>query len=404
MSKTYKSEIGPFKIPNGSEGTNVPENFSIPPCGIEDVDKALFDFFNEHVGFSVSVSGKAQKVAVVFASGERFATVKKRIPIRDKNGALILPIIAIRRTSIEQTDDVRGALRSTGELVISKRLAPEDREYQNIINKRRIANQANISSRANFQDPDTEPLVGGLPGKITSRRLENITPGDVGISIDEKPSKNIFEIITIPFPQYFISKFEIVIWTEHIQHMNEILEQLMTSYDDIGTVQANIAKLQTPKGYWFVAEFEKTITPDDNATNFADENRLIKHVINCSVKGYIVASAAPGLPGPFRRFVSAPNIVFESKAMETDISRHIDSPVMTSDVDKFVLHDVDIQDIHGNQQQRRGISDVRTVAFDIDPITGKKSTKYTSVPVKGLRAGERILRPARIEDLQVDVV
>jgi hypothetical protein len=35
----------PFGVPSGYDGANVPSGFSLPPVGIEDVDKAMFDFF-----------------------------------------------------------------------------------------------------------------------------------------------------------------------------------------------------------------------------------------------------------------------------------------------------------------------------------------------------------------------
>ena len=42
------------KLPDGLEGQNVPDNFFIPSCGIEDVDLALFDLFDKKVKFTVS--------------------------------------------------------------------------------------------------------------------------------------------------------------------------------------------------------------------------------------------------------------------------------------------------------------------------------------------------------------
>ena len=34
------------KIKTGYEGTNVPDDFSIPPVGIEDIDRAIFTLFD----------------------------------------------------------------------------------------------------------------------------------------------------------------------------------------------------------------------------------------------------------------------------------------------------------------------------------------------------------------------
>jgi len=48
MSTRWK--INPFKtiggLHTGIEGIDIPEDFDLPPCGIEDVDRAMFKLFN----------------------------------------------------------------------------------------------------------------------------------------------------------------------------------------------------------------------------------------------------------------------------------------------------------------------------------------------------------------------
>ena len=92
----YKDQAIPPKF----DGENIPDDFSIPPCGIEDMDKALFNLFNDRIHFTIEVDNKPKKVPVVFATGERFALTKRPLPIRDRNNALILPIVSIRRKNI----------------------------------------------------------------------------------------------------------------------------------------------------------------------------------------------------------------------------------------------------------------------------------------------------------------
>ena len=49
----------------------------------------------------MTYGGKSSKVPVVFAAGERFALTRRKSPIRDKNNALILPIVSIMRTGMD---------------------------------------------------------------------------------------------------------------------------------------------------------------------------------------------------------------------------------------------------------------------------------------------------------------
>jgi hypothetical protein len=83
-------------LKKGYEGFNVPDDFKIPPCGIEDVDRAVFELFDKRLAFEVKVNEQTTKVPVVFAAGERFALTKRLKPIRDKNNALVLPLIALK--------------------------------------------------------------------------------------------------------------------------------------------------------------------------------------------------------------------------------------------------------------------------------------------------------------------
>ena len=87
-------------VSNPWEGTNIPEDFYIPPCGIEDIDRALFYLFDRRLAFSIDANNVPKKVPVVFSTGERFALNRREPPIRDRNNALILPIIAVKRNSI----------------------------------------------------------------------------------------------------------------------------------------------------------------------------------------------------------------------------------------------------------------------------------------------------------------
>ena len=46
-TRNFKNN-GIFNDSLGAENYSVPEDFDIPPCGIEDVDRAVFNLFNQH--------------------------------------------------------------------------------------------------------------------------------------------------------------------------------------------------------------------------------------------------------------------------------------------------------------------------------------------------------------------
>ena len=128
------------QIPTGYDTQgNDPSTFYIPSCGIEDVDTAMVNLFDNEIkfkpyqqattGFQKEISLK--KPFVIFATGERFALAKRLKPFRDRNGVLLLPAISIRRTGIEQQN---GDL-FPGELTIKRRFDESDVSYQQLINR-----------------------------------------------------------------------------------------------------------------------------------------------------------------------------------------------------------------------------------------------------------------------------
>ena len=69
-------------------------------------------------------TGESKRLPVIFASGERFAILSKQSPMRDKNGALILPIMSISRSGVEfETTKGPGVSDRYPETVIKRRIS-----------------------------------------------------------------------------------------------------------------------------------------------------------------------------------------------------------------------------------------------------------------------------------------
>ena len=86
MSTRWK--VSPFKtiggLQTGLEGIDIPEDFDLPPCGIEDVDRAMFKLFNEDLPFYYEMDGDMKRIPCVFAGGERAMILRRKQPIRDR--------------------------------------------------------------------------------------------------------------------------------------------------------------------------------------------------------------------------------------------------------------------------------------------------------------------------------
>jgi hypothetical protein len=284
-------------------------DLTIPPVGIEDVDTSIFKLFEKEILLQVSGENSSpKKVPVIFAAGEKWALLKKKRALRDRNNSLILPLVTIARNSVSQDmgEDItgRGINQQTGEIVIRRRLDKSDRGYQNLINRYLLRNQKNVATNPSLEHVQGQILTDKQVGedKDTSAAIDGAWLADI-------KHKNIYETIVIPTPQFCTVNYEITMWTQYTQHMNQLLEQVISSF----LPQGNAWKLDTPKGYWFIATVDNnSYDPENNVDNMYQEERIIKYKFSVNVKAYIFASQHPGIGVPIKRYVSSPIITFDT--------------------------------------------------------------------------------------------
>lgn len=368
-------------LDSGYEGDATSIDFSIPGCGIEDADIAVFNLFDKDIGFTDrSVASANKQVAikkpfVIFATGERFALTKRLRPPRDKNSVLMLPAITIRRTGFTQTtEDIggRGINQFTGTLQIKRKLAKtEDTDYQNLINRMAFKNlDPNMAST-----PDS-PHRGELQEDIDIVNGGLLTP---------KLNNNMFEIITIPQPQYFTTTYEVVFWTNYTQHMNYLIESYVSSF----LPQIRGHKLNTEKGYWFMCYTEDTFSSQENFDDFSEASRVIRYSFNLNVKGYILAPNHETNMVPVRKWISSPIIKFESMPSDDIIpAEHYDRILPGKKEDRFTLSD--LQKDPKTSQAKTTNQKLLARKRVIDPKTGKPVLRTVSILESNQKKGETV--------------
>jgi len=381
------------KIDTGYEGS-VPEDFNIPSVGIVDIDRSVFQLFDKRLSFQVEVNSQAKKVPVVFAAGERFALARRRHPIRDRNNAIVLPIISIKRGAIDHSPSQGGygtaiSFRKQQSYVIKRRLSEKDRDFQNIVNKLRIKNQKNVASRKHFQKDTIFPGNDARAGTVATRRqTDNLSFLDdpTGDLLRSDLGQNIFEIITVPYPKFITISYEIVFWTQYMTQMNQLIESMMAQFDG----QGHEFFLETVKGYQFVGFVKSPLDADDNFQDFTDEERIIKCSFTMSVPGYIIAPDHPSLRQPTRRFLSAPQVEFGYFDVSTDVKKVDVSPGGTGDINKFILSDTEDLTATGETPNYRGEINARLLDVIENPFTGEKRNTYVKILTRNQRAGETV--------------
>jgi hypothetical protein len=346
---------------------------TIPPVGLEDVDTALFRLFDKELPLQVTdteSNGGTKKVPVIFAGGEKWALLKRNKPLRDKNNVLILPLITIGRTNFVQnvSDDMngRGINQKTGEIVIRRRLDRRDRAYQNLVNRQGLSNipgviQPGSGSNTGVEVGDTIVRDGGL--------------------LAGNKTKNVFETLVVPSPQFITVTYDIIVWTQYTHHMNQIMETLISSY----LPQFHGWRLDTPKGYWFLANVEEgSQSQENNFDDMSQGERLIKMRLSVRVQAYILASQAPGAPIAVKKYISVPDITFKSAMPEdpTIISGDYESdPFLGSDDPTLPLDSTG----RSARRDKRFTGPDLLIPPDADPALqsfprGKKPPLYKKLP------------------------
>jgi hypothetical protein len=324
-----KRRFGVDPLPSGYQDKISPQGLTVPSVGIEDVDRALFELFNSQIPFATAgENSDMKKVPVIFYAGEKWALNKRLRPVRDRNNSLVLPLITAVRTSIVQgaAEDIsgRGINQQTGEIVVQRRLASSDRDYQNLVNRMLLQHQPNLAVSPSQADA----------GQLTTLREQGDLSADPtvlqgGVLLPNR-RRNVYETIVVPSPQFFTAQYDVTFWTQYTTHMNQLLEQLISS----ALPQGNAWRIETPAGYWFVATVDaNTYTAETNTDDYSQVERIIRYKFTVKVPGYILATAVPGAPVPIKRYLSAPNVEFNLGAGGSFVEgiSTIDDPFLGAD-------------------------------------------------------------------------
>lgn len=422
-TRYYKNKNDKTSKSAGYEGSNIPEDFNVPSCTIEDVDRALFDLFDKDLPFTYKHKEGTKRAPVIFASGERFAVLRRKEPLRDKSGALVLPLVSIMRTGITQTPTMGAGTSQSVPFVVKRRLSKEDSEYQRLLNERGFKNSDDLPSKSSFADPENPVKQKASPGRNASRR--DIPTRRDTEDIGNPLGTNIYEIIELPPPKYFTASYEITLWAQYTLQMNDMITALMTLYQ---SYSQRTFQLETPKGYWFVGYAGEDLSPGNNFDDFTDSERIVRYTFTMTVPGYLVNPTFPGSQTGIRRYVSAPEISFDavisSGEFDTNISqgpvsgypsdhtledlRTVDDPIPGSSIGGTNLAASDSRGIfrkrqgsqitegEGSETSIGGTftddNTTRIIEYDRDPFTGKMTKKLLHVKNRTNRKGETVLR------------
>jgi hypothetical protein len=229
----YIPDTQPFlpeeKITRANQiSANIENNIKPFTLGLEDIDNAIFYYFNNVIQPSVIQNGNQIFVPVSYAAQERWVSVQKDGYYRDKNGRVMYPIIIIRRTGFEK-----------------------NRELANKLDGNNVNNFSISKARYNSQNQYTSFDI-----------LNNTIPSE--------------KFYLTPVPDYINITYECAVFTNFISENNKIVEAIEFASDS----------------YWGDKnhfQFRTYITSFDSTSEYAiDEQRVARTTFSITLYGYIV--------------------------------------------------------------------------------------------------------------------
>ena len=206
------------------KGDNV-KPFSI---SIKDIDEAVLYYLQNIIKPYVLQNGERIEVPVIYGSPERWKSVQKDGYYKDKNGAIMLPLMIFKRDSIEK-------VRSVGNKL--------DANYPN-----------------NFEV---------FEKKYTARNAYD----SFNVLNDIKPQKEYYAVV---IPDYVNITYSCIVSTYYVEQLNKIVEAVNYASD---------AYWGDPERYKFRVKIDTINTPTELTQ---DSIRLVKANFNMVLNGQVV--------------------------------------------------------------------------------------------------------------------
>ena len=208
-------------------GSNLSDNYAIT---LKDVDTSVLNHVKNVMKPLVKEANETLKIPVYYGNEERWKSARKRGVLRDKNNALILPLIMLRRTELSRND-------------LSGQSFPHDvkSKYISVVRNAKWAkdNQYDRFSVQQGVQPAYENIVTGMPN------YSDIT-------------------------------YEFILWTNFIEQMNPIVESF----------------LDQSHTYWGDGAENKFLCNIDSISDASEMNqdgeRFIKSTFSVMTKAYLL--------------------------------------------------------------------------------------------------------------------
>ena len=225
--------------------------------GIQDIDEAIFYYFENVIQPSVIQNGNRLPVPVIYGSPEKWKSYQKDGYYRDQQGKIQAPLIMFKRNSIDKN--------------------------------RQIANKLDANNPQNF-------------GVFTKKYTQRNAYDNFKVLNNRIPQQEYYAVI---MPDYLTVTYTCVVFTYYVEQLNKIVEAMEYASD---------AYWGNPQRYQFKASIDSFGFQTELVNN---DERIVRSTFDIKINGYIIPDILQKDITALKKFSNKTKIIFSMEAIDS---------------------------------------------------------------------------------------
>jgi hypothetical protein len=224
--------------------------------GLQDIDEAVFFYFQNVIQPSVIQNGARLNVPVIYGSPEKWKSYQKDGYYRDQKGKIMAPLIMFKRTDIAKN--------------------------------RTIANKLDANYPNNF-------------GVFTKKYTQRNSYDNFKVLNNRIPQQEYYAIV---MPDYLTVTYEVAVFTYYVEQLNKIVESMEYASD---------AYWGNPQRFQFKAMIDSFGFQTELAQ---DDERIVRSTFSVKLNGYIIPEILQKDITALKKFSNKTKIIFSVEATD----------------------------------------------------------------------------------------
>jgi hypothetical protein len=263
-------------LQNSWEGDTV-KPFTV---GIQDLDEAIMYYFQNVIRPFVMQNGNRIEVPVIYGSPERWKSTQKDGYYKDKNGAIMAPLIMFKRNSIEKN-------RSLGNKL--------DGNYPN--------------------------LYGVMKKKYDTKNFYS----NFNVLTNRIPEEQFY---AVTIPDYVNITYSCMVYTYYVEQLNGIVEAINYASDSYWG---------NPQRY----QFKAAINSFNTVTELPQDNiRVVRSTFDIKLYGYVIPNTLQNDVSSLQKYRNKAKLIFSLETTNDPLVYGPNTPVVDDGSGRFNANDV----------------------------------------------------------------